>query len=163
MSDHASRISLDGVRLRDVAAADLPTLFQHQLDPDANRMAVVIPRDAEQFDAHWGKILSDESVVAKAILADDVLVGQISCFRMDGLDCVGYWIAKAHWGRGIATRALALLLREVSIRPLHARAARQNIASIRVLERCGFVVTGYRVAPADDRFPACEEAILSLT
>jgi RimJ/RimL family protein N-acetyltransferase len=148
--------------LRDVCATDLPTLFQHQLDPDANRMAVVNPRDAGAFNAHWAKILDDRSIVAKAIVADGILLGHISCFKLDGRDAVGYWIAREHWGRGIATRALALLLEQVPIRPLHARAARSNAASIRVLERCGFELTGYQVSPADDRFPECEEAVMLL-
>jgi len=82
---------------------------------------------------------------------------------MDGQDAVGYWIARAHWGRGLATRALTLLLGEVAIRPLHARVARTNVASIRVLERCGFTISGYRMSPPDDHFPACEEALLILT
>lgn len=125
-------------------------------------MAVVNPRDLESFNAHWAKVLADRSVVAKAILADEVLVGSISCFKMDELSSVGYWIAQDHWGRGIATRALALLLEQVSIRPLHSRVAKTNVASIRVLERCGFEITGYKVSPADDRFPECEEAILLL-
>lgn len=81
---------------------------------------------------------------------------------MKPTDCVGYWIARDHWGKGIATRTLALLLEQGAIRPLNARAAKANIASIRVLERNGFIITGYRVSPPDDRFPECEEAILLL-
>ena len=41
------------------------------------------------------------------------------------------------WGRGVATRALALLVDEVSVRP-HAYVAAHNVGSIRVLEKCGF-------------------------
>jgi RimJ/RimL family protein N-acetyltransferase len=162
MSRDTSHHSLERVQLRDVEAADLPTLFQQQLDPDANRMAVANPRDLAAFNAHWAKILGDPSIVAKAILVDEILVGQISCFKLEGLDSVGYWIGKKYWGRGIATRALALLLELVPVRPLHARAARQNIASISVLERCGFKVMGYQISPASDRFPECEEAMLLL-
>lgn len=125
-------------------------------------MAGVNPRDWGAFSTHWAKILGNPSVVAKAIVVDGILVGQISCFKLDGKDAVGYWIGRDHWGKGIATRALALLLEQVSIRPLHARAARQNTASIRVLERCGFEITGYQVSPADDRFLECEEALLLL-
>ncbi len=151
-----------GVRLREVVDADLPALFRHQLDPDANRMAVANPRDAEAFRAHWATVLADPAVISKAILADGVLVGRIGCFKMDGSDAVGYWIGREFWGRGFATRALALLLEDVPIRPLHARAAKSNVASIRVLERCGFAVTGYRMSPPDDLFPECEEALLVL-
>jgi RimJ/RimL family protein N-acetyltransferase len=75
---------------------------------------------------------------------------------------VGYWIAAEHWGRGIATRALSLLLELVATRPLHARVARDNVASIRVLERNGFSLTGYEWSPGDERYIECEEAILML-
>ena len=157
-ADHISGV----VRLRDVASEDLPALYQFQLDPESNQMAVTNARDLDAFDATWAEILSDRSIVAKAVLVDGMLVGSITCFKMDGLDAIGYWIAREHWGRGIATRALDLILREVSTRPLHARVAKTNVGSIRVLERCGFAITGRRMAPADDRFPACEELLLTL-
>lgn len=148
--------------MRDVEPADIPTLFQNECDPDAIAMAVVYPRSAEEFAAHWAKLLNDRSVVAKAILVDGTLVGYVSCFKLDGKDAVGYWIAKPYWGRGVATRALGLLLDEISVRPLHARVARHNVASIRVLQRCGFTITGYQTSCDVDRFPECEEAMLRL-
>lgn len=168
------------VRLRPVTPDDLPLLFEFQLDPEANRMAVANPRSRDDFDTHWAHVLRNPGVTARAIVIDahstehtdahsdapsphtETLVGTISCFPLDGLPSVGYWIARAHWGRGIATRALQLLLEEVTTRPLHARAARDNAASIRVLEHGGFRITGHHHAPATDRFPACEEALLVL-
>ncbi|TWT44821.1 hypothetical protein RAS1_12390 [Phycisphaerae bacterium RAS1] len=122
----------------------------------------VPPRATCPFRLHWEEILRDASVVARVILLDDQLVGNISCFKLEGLDSVGYWIAKEHWGKGIATRALRLLLDAVALRPLHARAARSNAVSIRVLEKCGFRIAGYEWVKATDRFPACEEARLVL-
>ncbi len=150
------------VCLRPVTPVDLPELFRFQSDPDGARMAAVVPRDSQSFYSHWEKILVDPSIVARAITLDSVLVGDITCFNMDGLDSVGYWIARDYWGRGIATRALDLLLQEVRKRPLHARAARHNVASIRVLEHGGFVLTGYQHSPATERFLECEEAVLVL-
>lgn len=150
------------VRLRDTESGDLPELFRIQLDPEGNRMAAVIPRDEPTFFAHWAKILGDRRVVAKTIVVDGVLVGSISCFQREGKDFVGYWIAKDQWGKGIASRALVLLLEEVTIRPLHARVAKENAASLRVLERSGFEITGYRISPPDGRLLECEEAMLVL-
>lgn len=150
------------VRLRPVTDDDLPTLYLHQLDPDANQMAVVHPRDAKSFAEHWARIFEDKNVTPRAVLADDVLVGCISSFLAEGQWCVGYWIAKEYWGRGIATRALALLLQEVTRRPLHARAASLNTGSIRVLTRNGFTLKSYEMSPATDRYVACEEAVLEL-
>lgn len=150
------------ISLRTVLPADLPALYAFQIDDDANRMAVANPRDRAEFDEHWAKVLSDPAVVARAIVAGGELVGSISKFRADDLDFVGYWIDRAHWGRGIATTALTLLLNEVNTRPLHARVAATNAGSVRVLERCGFVQTGRRTSPATERFPSCEELTFTL-
>jgi RimJ/RimL family protein N-acetyltransferase len=98
----------------------------------------------------------------RAVLLDGVMVGYISCFLMDGEDHVGYWIDRAYWGMGIASRALHLLLGEVTKRPLVATAATGNEASVRVLQKCGFVVGEVRLSPATDRYPECEEAVLVL-
>ena len=58
--------------------------------------------------------------------------------RRPGRPARRYWIARRHWGRGLATRALGLLLEEVRERPLHATVAAHNAASAAVLERHGF-------------------------
>ena len=48
-------------------------------------------------------------------------------------------------------------------RPLVATVATSNGASLRVLQKCGFVVERVRLSPASDRYPECEEAVLVLT
>lgn len=150
------------IRLRDVCGDDLPKLYDFQFDPDANRMAFTHPRNRDAFDVHWEKSLADQSVVVKAIMVGDDLAGCISCFKADGQDSIGYWIGKEYWGHGIATQGLQMLLKEVSVRPLHARVAVANIASIRVLQKCGFDIVGQEHTPASDRYKKCEEAILEL-
>ncbi len=150
------------VRLRDIEQDDLPRMYEFNLDPDANRLAVTMPRSADAFAAHWEKVLADPHVVAKAISVSNALAGSISCFKQDGFDAVGYWMGKEFWGLGIASRALELLLKEVPIRPLHARVATTNRASLRVLQKCGFVVQCVQVSPADDRYLECEEDFLVL-
>ena len=61
-------------------------------------------------------------------------------WEQEGERPVGYWIDRAHWGRGIASRALPAFLRIVTARPLVAHVAKHNVASRRVLEKSGFVV-----------------------
>ena len=150
------------VWLRPVQPCDLPRMYDMQLDPESNRMAVTIPRTGDAFDSHWAKSLNDPANTARAILVGEALVGYISCFPMDGQDHVGYWIDRAYWGMGIASQALRLLLQEVAKRPLVATAATSNGASLRVLQKCGFVVEQVRFSPASERFPECEEAVLVL-
>lgn len=138
--------------LRDVADDDLPILFEHQLDPDASRMAGVPSRDAGAFAAHWARILRDETVRVMAVVVDGRVAGNVLRFEQSGTPLVGYWIGKEYWGRGIATRALAEFLRHVDERPLNARVLKGHVASRRVLEKCGF-----RVAAEDG-----DELILEL-
>jgi RimJ/RimL family protein N-acetyltransferase len=143
-----------------VQPCDLHRMYDMQLDPESNRMAVTIPRTGDAFDSHWVKSLNDPGITARAVLVGEALVGYISCFPMDGHDHVGYWIDRAYWGMGIASRALHLLLREVAKRPLVATAATSKGASLRVLQKCGFVIEHVRLSPASERYPECEETVL---
>jgi RimJ/RimL family protein N-acetyltransferase len=158
--DHPSTSGL--VRLRTVERDDLPRMYQMQLDPESNRMAVTIPRSAEAFDAHWANVMRDPGITAKAILLGEAMVGFISCFRRDGRTNVGYWVGREHWGKGIASGALKRLLLEVRTRPLYAHVATSNGASLRVLQKGGFIIERVQVSPASDRYPECEEAVLVL-
>lgn len=155
-------IIISSVRLREIEQDDLPRMYEFNLDSDANRLAGTIPRSADTFVAHWENVLADPNDIVKAISVADVLVGYICCFKLDGFDLVGYWVSRDFWGTGIATRALELFLKEVPIRPLHARVATGNRASLRVLQKCGFMVQSVQVLPANDRYLEGEEAFLIL-
>ncbi len=117
----------------------MPILFEHQLDPEASRMAAFPPRDRDAFMAHWHRILRDEASTIRTVVVDGQVAGNVLCFQWSGRWEVGYWIGREHWGRGVATRALTDFLQLVRIRPLYAGVATHNVASIRVLEKCGFV------------------------
>ncbi len=140
----------------------MPRIYELQFDPESNRMAVTIPRSREAFDSHWAKSLADPGNTSRAVLLGDAFVGTIFCFPMEGKDHVGYWIDRAHWGRGIASRALQLLIQEIARRPLVATIATSNGASLRVLQKAGFAVERIHLAPASERYPECEVAELVL-
>ena len=126
------------ILLRDVIESDLPIFYEQQLDPEATAMAAFPSRDRESFMAHWVKILANESGIHKTILFNDQVAGNIVCWEQDGEREVGYWVGKEFWGKGIATKALAEFINQVKIHPLVAHVAKHNIASRRVLEKCGF-------------------------
>lgn len=131
------------VLLRDVADSDLPVFFEHQRDPVANRVADFPARDREAFAAHWAKILGDENVTKKTVLFEGRVAGNVVSFERDGEREVGFWIGREYWGRGVATEALSRFLGQVEVRrPLYAGVAKRNVASVRVLEKCGFTVVG---------------------
>jgi len=153
------------VRLRDVQEDDLPIFFEQQLDPVANQMAAFTakdPADRDAFAERWDRILADETITIQTILYQGQVAGHIGCHNWFGEPEVSYWLGKEYWGQGIATRALAALLDQIKVRPLFARAARDNIASIQVLEKCGFTITGYDRGYANARGKEVEEVILRL-
>ena len=69
---------------------------------------------------------------------------------------------RAHWGKGIATTALQILLAETAERPVYARAASDNVGSLRVLEKAGFRPVGVDRGFAPGRGEEIEETILRL-
>lgn len=85
----------------------------------------------------------------KAICVDSKLVGGISVSRTGDI-CrgeLGYVLAKEYWGKGIASDAVRLVLKEVfdempELERVEALVDVENLASQRVLEKVGFVKEG---------------------
>ena len=128
------------IALREVLPADLPVLFEQQRDPEANRMAEFPARDHDAFMAHWAKCLADASTILRTIVFRGDVAGSIVCWEDSGRRNIGYWLGREYWGQGISTAALKQFLMSVPTRPLYAHVAKRNAASIRVLQKCGFVV-----------------------
>ncbi|MGW7287487.1 GNAT family N-acetyltransferase [Streptomyces sp. NPDC054847] len=153
------------VILREVQDSDLPVFFRHMSDPESNRMAAFTsedPTDRAAFDAHWARIRASDAVI-RTVVADSEVVGHTAVYGPPEEREVTYVIDRAHWGRGIATLALRALLEAVPTRPLHARAAADNAGSVRVLRKCGFLVTGHDRGFANARGEETDEVVLTLT
>jgi len=154
------------VLLRDVIKSDLPIFFEQQLDPVANRMAAFTtknPANRDAFMAHWARILGVESSAIQTILFGGYVAGYVSSYYdEDGKPEVTYWLGKSYWGKGVASRALSAFLQHVKVRPLYGRAAKDNIASLRVLEKCEFTRIGEGKGFANARGEEIEEFILRL-
>jgi RimJ/RimL family protein N-acetyltransferase len=153
------------IALRPVEDADLDTLFDQMRDPEAVRMAaftVKDPDDRHAFDAHMARVRNSPGITHRTITCDGLVVGSIASFASGDETEVTYWIGRPAWGRGIASQALELLLTLVPVRPLHARAASDNIASLRVLQKAGFLIIGTERSYANARNRDIEETILRL-
>lgn len=150
------------VVLREVTAEDLPIFFDHQREREANEMAAFPARDNEAFMTHWTKILGDQTVTTKTVLFDGQVAGNVVSWEQSGKSKIGYWIGKEYWGKGIATRALSEFLHLVKTRPLHAHVAKRNIGSLRVLEKCGFRISGEDQVPSNTAGETIEEFIFTL-
>jgi RimJ/RimL family protein N-acetyltransferase len=151
--------------LREVWDEDLAVLFEQWADPVAAHMAAFTApdhMDRDAFERRWVRLRADETLITRAIVVDGEVAGTIGSWGDPGEREVTYWIGRAYWGRGIATCALDAFLTVEPSRPLRARVAYDNVASRRVLEKCGFRVVATERGFAEARSAEIEELVLRL-
>ncbi len=119
--------------LRALQETDLEALFRHQEALDFGR-----PR-ADFFEQMRG-LATNEDVVIRVIDHAGQVAGYVSKFLRDQTPEVAYVLGQQFRGQGLATKALAGLLEELGDVPLFARTAKDNFASIAVLQKNGFVL-----------------------
>jgi RimJ/RimL family protein N-acetyltransferase len=150
--------------LRELRDEDLAVLFDQWADPGAARMAAFTApdhMDRDTFERRWSRIRADETTINRVIVVDGEVAGTIGSWGDPDEREVTYWIGRSYWGKGIATCALDALSVDPS-RPLHARVASDNVASRRVLEKCGFRVIATERIFAEARSREIEEVVLRL-
>lgn len=141
------------IRLRAYATSDIPRLVQLANNKNVSRYLVyTFPYPYTKRDAIWwvDKGAQENGAVTKAIEFNNEFVGSVGIQPQAGWKShtaeIGYWIAEPYWGKGIATEALRQMtnlgMRELGLRKLFAPVLAPNIASMRVLEKCGYVVEG---------------------
>ena len=155
-------MALNTLALVPTEAAHLPTLFEQQSDREANFMAaftVLDPYNRDAFLEKWTGVIANDDIIIRTILSGKRILGNVLVYRMDGEPQLSYWIDKAYWGQGIATQAVAMLLKEFTDRPVFASASADNLGSIAVLEKSGFVrqrtETGFANARQCDIVEVC--------
>ena len=156
---------MKNIKLKPTEILDLDTLFKFQLDKEGGYLAAFMPKDPTDKSAYiskYTKLLSEPTVNNQTILVDNIIVGSIAKFIMEGNTEITYWIDREYWGQGIATEALRQLLAIESIRPIFGRVAFDNFGSQKVLEKCGFVKIGFDKGFANARQMEIEEFIYKL-
>lgn len=138
--------------LRAPALPDLPDIVALANNPKLVETTATLPFPFAESDGH--------DVIAKAnrrdqwtyaiVGADDRFMGAMLFKLVEGKHPeVGYWLGEPHWGQGYAAEALQGLLGAVRALPgfatIDARVLQTNPASIRVLEKAGFVVVEHTV------------------
>jgi RimJ/RimL family protein N-acetyltransferase len=80
---------------------------------------------------------------------------------------IGYWLARRHWGRGIATAAVARFVEwampAFGLTRIFAAAFAENIASRRVLEKAGFRLEGIQRRAAVKHGRILDDAVYAIT
>ena len=158
-------MNISEIKLRKTVVDDLELLFKFQLDKEAINLAAFTPKDPTDKSAYlskYTKLLSDPTVNNQTIIVDNIIVGSIAKFEIDGHAEVTYWIDKKYWGKGIAAIALECLLTIEKTRPIIGRVAFDNFGSQKVLEKCGFVKIGKDKGFANARQTEIEEFIYRL-
>jgi RimJ/RimL family protein N-acetyltransferase len=120
------------VSLREIQDGDLPVFWEQLADPQLQYMAAATRKyhyERLHFDQFWARIRTNPTVLLRTVLADGVVAGYASVGGSPSDREVSYVVGRAHWGQGIASQALAELIRLEEIRPLHATAAADNAGS----------------------------------
>ncbi len=109
--------------------------------------------DAIQWIAHSS---NQKPTLNFAITYQGQLAGSIGCTIQQDIYRknieIGYFIGESFWGKGIATKAIALIIQYIDtafdIHRIEARVMAHNRASMRALEKNGFVQESIRVKSA---------------
>jgi RimJ/RimL family protein N-acetyltransferase len=136
----------DVVLLRPFENGDVPAIVEACQDPEIPRWTDV-PSPYTEADARGWLESGDEETFAIVDKASGELLGSIGVrYPGSGVGEVGYWVKREARGRGVATRALALVARwaleERDLGRFQLRADVENVASQRVAEGAGFVREG---------------------
>ena len=130
-----------------------PAIYEYENQP---------PASLEWLRTRFGKLESRRSTDGTeqwlnwvVRIAGGGLIGYVQAtVRADGSAAIAYELSSAHWGQGLARRAVEAMLVELVARyrvaAFVAVAKRENFRSLRLLERLGF-------APADSNRQALSE------
>ena len=154
------------LKLRPTEFSDLDILFEFQMDKEGGYLAAFLPKDPTDKLAYiekYTKLIDDPTVNNQTIILDNVIVGSIAKFVMEGDTEITYWIDRKFWGQGIATKALKEFLEIETRRPIFGRVAFDNFGSQKVLEKCGFVKVGTDKGFAYARQAEIEEYVYKIS
>src|SRR5205814_7482221 len=109
------------------------------------------PYTRDHADVWLAKVTSQMPPMTFAIAKNDELTGVIGFDVLLGPNRysaeIGYWIGQEYWGRGIVTEALQAVTEYAfahhEVTRLQAHVFEWNVASMRVLEKCGYQREGW--------------------
>jgi RimJ/RimL family protein N-acetyltransferase len=120
------------------------------------------PDDRVVFDGWIARQRATADVALYVVTENGGFAGTAALFSAEGDREVTYWIARHAWGRGVATDALHILVSREPERPLFARVAAHNVASLAVLTKAGFTEVSRDIEFAPGVGREIEEIVLVL-
>ena len=144
------------VRLRALAAHDVDAFFALQSDARVMRYwSSIAWSEPQQAMHHIARIAREREAIefypwAATLLGDDTLIGTCSLFaiqREHARAMIGYALAPALWGQGLASEmlrlALAFAFKALDLNRIEADIDPLNLASCALVERAGFEREGF--------------------
>ena len=149
----------DRILLRPWVESDAPVLFKYASDPEVGPRAGWTPHKSVEESLEVIRTVFNDATCTWAIVLKETgepigAMGygpscQCNLPAREGEPLIGYWVARPYWNRGICTEALRLMLDHIrettEIKSLISGHFIDNLASGRVMEKCGFIPTGETV------------------
>lgn len=139
------------IELRDRTEETVRVYFNMTRDEEIQSLCPQKAKTEDEAVADFYETLSDNAKsYGRTIYIDGEYIGDIWCYCIDRDEnpnaMVSYCIfKKGYWGRGIGSIALEMFLKEVTeklqLKSIGAFTYANNIGSIRVLEKNGFVLS----------------------
>ena len=141
------------MQLREFLTTDADAIATHANNPQvAKYLREIFPSPYALDDAQWwvNEGCKFDGTCNRAIVINDQCIGTIGAtfgkaehqFTAE----IGYWIGQDYWGRGIVSKAVKMFTRflfsSYDLKRVFAPVAHENVASIAVLRKCGFVCEG---------------------
>ncbi|CAF1143637.1 unnamed protein product [Rotaria sordida] len=135
---------------------DIPSLVKYLNNPiiEANSITIPYPYTTKDGEDFIQKIKSDSLNLTRIftirLRANDELIGECGLHRSIGNERrteVGYWLGEPYWHRGLMSKAVNKAIEIIKIEwknlvRIEAKIFPWNKASMRVAEKCGFVLEG---------------------
>jgi len=146
-------ISCSSCQLRPLASSDATSLAEHANDRevwlnlrDRFPHPYTVP-DAEQYIAN---LVAQPVQTSFGIIVDGAAAGSVGLMLGDDIErCsaeIGYWLGRRYWGHGIMSEAVAAVtsyaFAQLELIRIFAVPFTTNAASVRVLEKAGYVCEG---------------------
>lgn len=146
----------DHLILREIEDCHLEEVFEIYSNDSVFEYCGIIPKHKKDtvltMIGHFKRDYLKKSRVKWGIFPvqqSDTLVGIIEAFELNqrvNMATIGYFLAEAHWGKGIASEAVKMVVRflmeEVDVNRIQAEVMPPNEASKKVLRNNGFIMEG---------------------
>ena len=151
------KLKLNGknIILRPLKKSDVPEIFKYTKSADIPRFTFVPSPNTEENiqrfirKTHLSARKGTDYVFGIVPHDSDEVVGTLGIHGISAVHkkaAIGYWLAKKYRGRGIMPEAVGLALkfcfRELKLQRVHAGTLLDNIASQKLLKKCGFTHEG---------------------